>query len=316
MKGPFCMNRYENINCPICEKPLETNVVVCPICGAPYHLDCYKQNNVCVFDDLHKNHQDWIPPQIQDDKKNTIDGEASFRCSRCGTVNPPTGLFCQVCGNTLAENENQPFNPTMKIPPSMPFNPFINPFGGISPEDDIDGVKAKDLAIIVGKNSHYYVPKFKQLSKTKGKGRVINWGSFIFTSWYFIYRKMYGIGIAIAIINIILNIPYALLISSTMTNIPSLLPSTINIDLLTALNAVCYLFVLVFKFACGFFANSLYKKHVFKKINKLNNTRITQGEDAYFSILAKKGGIAIKLIFTLMIIYLVSYLLCMIYIII
>lgn len=302
------MNRYQNIDCPICKQSLGNgdNVVVCPECGAPYHLDCYKTNGKCIFDELHAKGESWQPPKPKEDEK-TIDGKASLRCSRCGTVNPATGLFCHVCGNELSENENQNFKEQPVPPMGMPFNPFTTPFGGVDPEETIDSVPAKEVAAFVGKNSHYYLPKFSQLSKTNGRGKIINWAGFFFTGWYFIYRKMYAIGILGILIDFVLGIPYLLMIYSQMNTVSSLAAPEIDINLITTLNMVSNLIVMFFRFCCGFFANTLYKRFTLKKINQIKLTTQGQGSEAYMGTLSKKGNVAIKLIFSILVAYTILY---------
>ena len=57
------MNRYENIPCPICKKPLgkDEDIVVCPECGAPYHRACYMDTGHCIFPELHASGKAWKP---------------------------------------------------------------------------------------------------------------------------------------------------------------------------------------------------------------------------------------------------------------
>lgn len=311
MKGSFYfMNRYANIDCPICSKPLDdgASVVVCPECGAPYHTDCYKQEGKCIFDELHQNHETWTAP-IKEEK---YDGAITLRCSRCGTANPSTGIFCQVCGNQLSNSEsqdtiNQPqgFGGRGFIPPGMPLNPFTTPFGGVSPDEDIDSIPAKDIAIFVGKNSHYYLPRFKQMSQTDGKARSINWAAFVFTGGFFLYRKMYLMGIILIIINAVLSLPYALLMFSTLNSVSSLdvTSSLFNVETLTTLNMISSFISISLRMFCGFFANNMYKKHTYSKINKIKSETEGQGNDIYLEQLAKRGSVALKLITVLLVGY-------------
>ena len=88
------MDRYASIDCPICNKPLSdgNGIVVCPTCGAPYHYDCFSQEKHCIFTDLHESGEDWKAPK----KEELFEENTELRCSRCGTINPHHGLFCQV----------------------------------------------------------------------------------------------------------------------------------------------------------------------------------------------------------------------------
>lgn len=308
------MNRYANIDCPVCNRPLDdgSDIVVCPECGAPYHLDCYKRNNHCIYTELHERNEDWEPPH----KEQKYDGKASLRCSRCGTVNPEYALFCQVCGNQLSnknieiEQENSFSEPNLYKNPnndfpnnSMPLNPFISPFAGVSPEEEIDGVKAKELAIFVGNNSHYFLPKFKLLSQTKNKVKTINWGAFFFTGGYFLYRKMYALGIITILFEMLLQIPNAIIAINAILTASALDTPVFNMSKIEAVAKVTQFLIWVIRFLCGFFANSLYKKSVFKKIAVIKEKNMQSGEESYLSELRKKGSVAIKLVTGLVIIY-------------
>lgn len=100
------MGKYEGVNCPICGEPLENGkiVVICPECGAPYHKECVDRVGKCIYDDLHAQHKSWEPPKKQEERRYA--GEEEKRCSRCGSLNPIDGLFCEVCGNPLVHKEN------------------------------------------------------------------------------------------------------------------------------------------------------------------------------------------------------------------
>lgn len=318
------MDRYSKIDCPICGKPLSnTDVVVCPICGAPYHRDCFvNEGGNCVFTDLHEKNEEWLAP-VKESPEAKFDGNAELRCSRCGTINPPNGLFCQVCGNQLNDtapntegnNETatrqqppQTLGGMGGFPPGMPLNPFTTPFGGVAPDEVIDEVPAKDLAIFVGRNSHYYLPAFKAISNKKAK--LINWSAFFFQGGFLLYRKMYVLGIIVFLLTTILSMPYALLLYQTMNiNTELSLNIPISIETLTTLNLVCNFLGLVLRFTLGLFANTLYKSSVYSKIKSIKNFDLPETE--YFATLTKKGSVALKLVTGLLIGFMVLYIFTM-----
>lgn len=306
------MDKYASVDCPICGKPLSNgeNIVVCPTCGAPYHRSCFSEKKQCIFTELHEKGEEWQSPKSEE----KFDGNAQLRCSRCGTINPKDGLFCQVCGNQLNDNlkdtgtgpqQNTP--PPFGMgggftPPGIPLNPFTTPFGGVAPDEVIDEVPAKDLAVFVGRNSHYYLPKFKDIANKKNK--IINWAAFFFQGGYFIYRKMYGIGILVFLISFFLSIPNVFVVYQSVTSTVNLsynLP--IDLETLKTLNVVSNFLVLGLRFVCGLFANSLYKHHSYKIIKAEKSKNLP--EDEYLAVLGKKGSVAIKLITGLLIGYMV-----------
>lgn len=321
------MGRYDNTDCPICNKKLGDNLetVVCPECGAPYHKECYLQSGKCIFDELHAKHEDWQPPKVEE----KIDGMAQLRCARCGTVNPPEGIFCEVCGHSLNQNQQQAVpgygnvqnpNGTANHPPmggftppfgqnqyEMPLNPFTTPFGGVAPDEKIEDVPAKELAIFVGNNSHYFLPRFKALAQTKGKAKVINWPAFLFTGWYYLYRKMYGIGILVILINLVLSIPNTINLMQMMNTTTAFNTSAVNMEFLTTINLITSMLSWILRFVCGYLANTFYKNHAMNKIRKIKSKADEDGlsETDYINIIRKKGSVAIKLIMSLVIGYFV-----------
>ncbi|MEG2813412.1 MAG: RING finger protein [Oscillospiraceae bacterium] len=328
------MGRYANIDCPICNKPLDddTPVVVCPTCGAPYHLECYKEVGECQFNELHEKGEDWKPPvkPMEDvplsEAEQKYDGQAFLRCSRCGTVNPRTGICCQVCGNQLTNNINpndqQNEMDNANIPPflrqqgqqpfnNMSFNPFISPYGGVNPDEEIEGVKPKDLAIFIGRNTEYYLPKFKLLAKTKNRAKTLNWGAFFFTGFYFLFRKMYWQGILALVINFVLSIPSSIVMMSQISA-ESAMASAIPInDTILILNMLSSILVFVLRAICGFYGNTFYKTHTFKKIEQIKQQTKEQPPDVYIEQLVKKGSINMKLIFLIFGIYFASLIVLM-----
>lgn len=306
----FFMNRYENIPCPICKKPLgkDEDIVVCPECGAPYHRTCYMETGHCIFPELHASGASW-KPERREEQGTAADERAGSEVSgvkiypRCGGENPPDGLFCKICGTPLEGREQgQPQNggAPYGMPPftqGMPFSPFMRP-NTVSPEEEIDGIKAQDYAAFVGRSAHYFLPRFKELSDSKT--RVINWSAFFFQGGYFLYRKMYGLGILVFLLNLIVSLPQTYLIVQSMMSPTSLSGSNV-MQSFTAVSMICEVLTLILRFVCGFLANTLYKKHCQKQIQRIQDTGIA-GEE-YRAALTKKGGVAAKLITGLLIGY-------------
>lgn len=325
------MGRYASIDCPVCKRPLENGeeIVVCPECGAPYHKKCYLATGHCLYPELHERGESWQPPRT---KEETYDGNAPLRCSRCGTINPPHGIFCQVCGNKLndkpvpdtehtAAGAGSPFPPssgasgtpgtpfggaftgpgTGGFPPGMPLNPFTTPYGGVAPDEEIDGIPAKELAIFTGRNSHYFLPRFKDIANSRGK--AINWGAFLFHGMYFLYRKMYWIAIVLLIFYLLCSVPSTLLTLKLLSETTGLVDFSIGASesTLTTISYLCSFLMLVVRFLCGLFANTLYLGHAKKKIRA--EKAVPRSEDEFYAVLSRKGGVATKLIVGLVIAY-------------
>ena len=55
----------EGQSCPVCHAYLfdEDDVVICPVCGAPHHRDCYAHVGHCALEHLHGTDEQYSPPE-------------------------------------------------------------------------------------------------------------------------------------------------------------------------------------------------------------------------------------------------------------
>ncbi len=196
------MGKYTGQACVACGKLFEEqdDVVVCPICGAPHHRACYLQENHCALEEKHVQGHQWTEQQPKswgEQNESKFDGEASLRCPSCNTLNPYGAIFCQLCGTKLNPPEQASrqefYQQEQQTPPPIPFPPFTTPYGGLSAEDEINGISAKDMVLYVGPNSYYFLPKFKDMAQ-RGRNFGWNWSAFFFHFFYYFFRKMYLVG--------------------------------------------------------------------------------------------------------------------------
>lgn len=299
---------YKGLSCPVCEQPFEEgeDVVVCPVCGTPHHRSCYQQNGHCVHQEEHGS---FVFEEQQKKQKETEREEygrfvgGGFRCPRCGVENPPEGIFCQVCGTPLKEDGTSSSEEQRREAYAKQMqhqNPFTTPFGGVNPNDEIDGVSAKDLAIFVGPNSHYFLPRFENMSsKTKKSIFNWNWPAFFLSGFYFLYRKMYAVGFALIAVMLLLSIPDSLLSYSEMAQMLGLENMGLQLtlseqDTLMTLSSIFMLVKTAIRVFFAITANMLYKKHVYGKIGKIKKESAT-GTD-YGVELTRRGGASIRAI--------------------
>ncbi len=314
------MGRYDGIKCPACGVAFQDkdDIVVCPICGAPHHRHCYEETGTCAYVEKHATGEEWRRPSAE-----KYDGDAPRRCPRCGTLNPANGIFCELCGTPLnkfdtpqpkAEGADGPFGSQPVQPPFvMPFNPYTTPYGGLSPDESIDGIPVKDIAMFVGSGSHYYLPRFKEMAVTKKKASW-NWAAFFGNALYFCGRGMYMIGSLLAVAFLIRQVPsmmatYYFLssnISEFLTNPVAMFTKDLPPQAAYWMN-ISNIFSYVYWASCvawGVFGNKLYQRHVFSQIRQLKE-RFGEGE-AYKAALTKKGGLKTGLIIGLIVSFLVA----------
>lgn len=202
------MSNYIGVKCPVCNKKFTQadDIVVCPVCGAPHHRACYAQENTCAFAADHLSGKEWRAPMpdandpfgsdnpfTQDNANGSRDGggsgSGSVTCNVCQAKNPKDTIFCQSCGSRIG------FNPGgfWGGDPYMGFDPSVMVYGGLRPDDRIEDETARDLAVYLGPNSSYYLPKFKKIAEAP-YSLNFNLAALVFGFFYFFYRKMYLIG--------------------------------------------------------------------------------------------------------------------------
>ncbi|MCI1966450.1 MAG: DUF2628 domain-containing protein [Oscillospiraceae bacterium] len=208
------MTDYIGMKCPVCGEAFtaEDDIVVCPICGAPYHRQCYAKVGKCVFEDKHGTSEAWSPPK---QKSSPEEPGKTKKCLHCGSLNSDQALFCDHCGQSLVDSRQSgphpgeapnhaPFGgqrPGNEPPPYGPYGqngfpggppPFYSAAGMPGPNDTIDDIPAGDLARFVQSNTPYYLSVFMNL-KRFGRNRF-NFCAFLFPGPWMLYRKLYKAG--------------------------------------------------------------------------------------------------------------------------
>lgn len=196
---------YTGMKCPVCGKTFkpDDDIVVCPECGAPYHRECYLKAGKCIFSDKHgMPGSAWKPPE--EEAQQNANGQAgTVRCPRCGAMNQEKALFCQHCGLPLGENHDgnnntgnrgcqQPFGQEQQPfgQGGQPF--FVDPLGGVNPNETIDNIPVGEVAKFVQNGTQYYIPVFMNLKKFS-RNRF-NFSAFLLPGIWMLYRKMYKVG--------------------------------------------------------------------------------------------------------------------------
>lgn len=227
------MLNYTGIPCPVCEKEFtdSDDIVVCPVCGAPYHRSCYEEKGSCIFEDLHEEGKEWTPPVQEQPESDFPVGEPSsavktVECLKCGTLNDRNARFCARCG-TLLPPYARPEEPSGDAQPNHaktyggtvpgstgsaqgPFSapPFsIDPMGGVNPTDLLDQkVTYGDASKVVRVRTDYYMPVFRYIRQS-GRNKF-NFSAFLFSGAWLLYRKQYRQGIFVSVLMVLLQVAY------------------------------------------------------------------------------------------------------------
>ena len=186
----------------------------------------------------------------------------------------------------------------------------INTFKGPFPvEDYTAGVRTNTLRSFIRGNAQSYINKFKWSEIRNGNG--FNWAAFLFSPYWFFYRKLYKPGIIFMTLQFIMSIiitpiltPFMEFYSYTLTLDPQTISDAMLNELtdkmtvmldelmlpLTIMAAVTFIMHLI----SGFIANGMYKKYCVSNIKEALSKGNVHEKIRHF---AKFGGSSFLLVF-------------------
>lgn len=289
------------LRCPRCATLCKPGTLFCPVCGTSLTAQ-RRDPQVMDFEEFLRRQQgqNGGASRNQDPANHpNYDQRYSSHGDRSGNASGQTPP-----GWSRGEN------PIPNVPPIQP-NPFTTPYGGVAPDEVIDGVAAKDLVIYVGPNSHYFLPKFKQIAE-KQRSFQWNWSAFFLHFAYFFYRKMYLVGGIFLAAYLLAELPLFILLpeyveflyqqltsGSVLAAVPQQVQLYLNYS--TASNFI----LLLINMAAAAVANRAYFRKARKDIRAIKQET---GEEKpypreesvdspeYFAALARKGRVNMRLV--------------------
>lgn len=165
-------------------------------------------------------------------------------------------------------------------------NPYTTPYGGISPDETLDGIPVRDLALFVGDNSHYFIPRFCD-RHAAGRSAAWNWPAFLFRGLYFLYRKMYLAGAVLLILSLLISAPAMLVNLCVLFRQPAALG--LSLTALYRLATIGNGLSLGLAMGCALFANRIYCRHVLGRVKKMRQNCGGQPEQEYVLTLTRRG---------------------------
>jgi hypothetical protein len=288
------MPNYTGSECIVCNEKFrrDSDIVVCPDCGTPYHRECYKEVGKCINDELHNSNGSWhkhnMPAEADENKSNPI-------CKACGHENNSNDKLCCNCGAKLVEDEIPNIQVFQNENPGAFIINFNDRLCGFNPNEDLDGVTMSEMADFIGENTFYYLPIFKRIKDT-GKKMSFNLTCLFFPQYYFANRRMNKIWICSLLFLFAISIPSMLYTMNEMYSSIGIQSFIFNKSVLLFCNIIRYAFSILM---C-FFGNWFYYKFSIKKIKEIK--RKYQGNELK-NQLQNAGGIQIKNIAITFILY-------------
>lgn len=300
------MALYTGNHCPVCNKAFTDtdDVVVCPDCGTPYHRDCWAKAGGCVNADKHSAGFVWQP----DVQPGSADGTDAERiCPNCGSRNPVGSQFCNHCGVPLGQAAPGAGQASGAGRSSAP-GTGSRPAGGagaagdtarqeaagfgffrreLSPDDTLDGIKARDWASFLGNSSLSYLAQFLRMELLHRKVSV-SLSAFFLGPIYFFYRKMWKEGVLFALLDILVTLPTLLLLFAAAG---SPLGTWVNADILNVLSSLCFFLNWAQMVVRSLFAFYWYKRTASRRIHEISE-QLPEGQDRS-DALVMRGGTSI-----------------------
>lgn len=286
------MSGYIGEKCLICGETFteDSDIVVCPDCGTPYHRECYEKEGYCINEKLHAENGSWY---AENNKK-----KEAIICKVCGSENAEGNNYCSNCGNKLnSDNGSNNTDENKEVFPGMGFwgIDLTDRLCGYKADDEIEGVTVSELADFIGDNTYYYLPIFKRMSET-GKKISFNISCLFFPDYYFANRKMYFWWIPTMIFLFIISIPSMLNSMAELDFFNGYSEQfSYNNPNFNAISIICNFLLYILRGVMCLFGNWIYLKYAVKKIKAI------KAESLPFDVIRKKivsaGGVEFKNIF-------------------
>ncbi|MBR6407095.1 MAG: DUF2628 domain-containing protein [Clostridia bacterium] len=296
---------FKGRSCPLCGNAFGENddIVVCPECGTAHHRSCYGKNGRCSNEEKHS-HGSGREKDSADCAAFSPAGEedsGGMICRRCKYANPADADFCVRCGLSL-KNDQSGLRSAAVSPVS---SGFPDPYGGVRPDETIDGIPASELVYLVGPNSSYYLPKFSSMSRSRNPFSV-NWSGLILGSYWLAYRKIYPAAAILTALAALFSAPVELILNNQLqTGVQERVSAFISSVPGFVFPLLCVGIVLV-HFVTGFFGNYIYMKHCVKKVRKISRQRNGVERIEFLKALTLDGSVSLNRAFVF---YLLSVLL-------
>lgn len=200
------MNDYTGKICPYCKTEFRPgdDIIVCSECDMPHHKDCWVENQGCTTFGCSGTIQnaDGGASSVTTNRMTYDEPVSTVFCTKCGSKNDGGAAFCVHCGNRLTTAAGQASAPptfTQADPNNRDPYSYVG-YGNSGSTAQLGG----ELEQLIGPNKEYYLQAFGEM-QNQGKRTSWNWAAFLVSPYWFVYRKMYGWGAAILLLNLFVN---------------------------------------------------------------------------------------------------------------
>ena len=308
------MARYTGAPCPVCNEIFKENsdIVVCPICGAPHHRECYRSEGNRALAVGHTEGKLW--------KRADEKSRALLPCPQCGVPHAPDAVVCENCGTAFFSSDSQQISPAPGAETQLGQQPYRAPGYNNQPpryptgaaanftvNDTIDDLPINELASFIGPNSQYYLRQFEFMGRAPFF-LSINFSAFLFNFSYFFFRKMYKVGFIYLASFLLIMLPAFVGALQFFSQIGPLDPNNLmpvaemmeqfqNSDIFQQMyiySVISQILYYIWWISAPLFANYLYYRHVVRSVNALRTSPHYASNPA--GCLQARGGTAFTMV--------------------
>ncbi len=293
------MADYTGCECIKCKKEFtsEDDIVVCPICGTPYHRECYAEVGTCINTKLHEKGQSYIKGSQHNFPDKDIDEAAKNK----ETIRD---VEVEIIGSSLEGADEETQKRAKEIYEKI--NNMAASSANKAGSNRYDGVNVGDMAAFIRKNVYYYLTTFSIFAVRKRK-ISFNFSALLFPALYFANRKMPLIALVIVVLSWFSYFPTFLEVASSSSivflqdfvsnfNIHSKEFSTLAFFAATLSNLI--------SISSCLFANNIYYRKSVREITKIREVDKT---NEAIKTLERKGGTSVLLTLLFAALYILPY---------
>ena len=296
------MKDYKKSACVFCGEAFDeqSDIVICPECGAPHHRECWKELGHCACEEKHGEGYEWQPEKRYISRSESLpveeapsadQQEESVTCPNCGKKTKKSEKYCQFCGYYMYEQSDAFEKSHFSEKEAM--DQQLNDLFPFDNAELIEGVPAGDVKRFVGNMWIYYIPRFIRMSRTRSPVSF-NFTAFLTHGLWFISRGMSGTGILM-----LLAVAGTTALQQYLIRMAESL-SQGQLAVLSMLSLILSGIEFVIMIISGLFGNRIYMNYCAKKIKKINAEATAKKADAeeFNRQLEASGGISLLPVFS------------------
>ncbi|MCH5325155.1 MAG: hypothetical protein J1E39_08065 [Eubacterium sp.] len=265
-------NNFIDEKCPVCGETFapDSDIVVCPECGAPHHRECFHTAGHCAYEQQHAEGFEWKgeKQKMQEHFLNMEEQRIQNEQNAAAEGNAPNTDEEYDDDTELMEAATlEEFKEAMERRITRQIRDFKTD----------EGVTGEEMIQYVGKNVPYYIPVFTDMLKNK-KVMRLNCAAFFFSPFHCFYRRMNLFG---TIITLLMTLIFELRSMLTTVLFGSAQMTAEQANIIVMASGIVFCAVLFFVLL---FFNYFYLRTAIKRIKQIKAECPSSREELMFRL--------------------------------